>query len=199
MHVQVSDMQPATVWIVGGALATQVRHRALQYPEGTSLGLGRLGMEAVWKVDPGFSLDSLFPALIQELEEAAPKPSAILLHSGDQDIGTTRHHRIRRRLARGLKRLTKASPGTKLVWSDIPPRRRSGDVREDEKLERLRVRINGFGGNYISGTGGYRLHAAFTAEEPNVFQEHSAAELTPKGSDLILTLWRNELLQLLRQ
>ena len=124
MHVQVSDMQPDTVWIVGGALATQVRYRALQYPEGTSLGLGRLGMEAVWKVDPGFSLDSLFPALTmltQELEEMAPKASAILLHSGNQDIGTTRHHRIRRHLARGLKRFTKASPGTKLIWSDVPP------------------------------------------------------------------------------
>lgn len=130
-----------SVWIFGSSLIKHAWMQARNRPGGSNLSLQDHGIRLWWQGYSGLKIRQVLNRMktLMKLEEA---PQFIFLHFGGNDLGEQPVGDLRFHVKGILKSLQKLLPNTRIVWSQILPRKNWRYSQNDKAMERARVRVN---------------------------------------------------------
>ena len=168
------------MWLVGSSIVKRAFPAAKKYPGGSSLGQEA---EVWWQGYSGLTLNRVQGKLKTLLKVEDP-PDFLLLHVGGNDIGQTPIKIMKDILLRLLSFIRKAfRPTTRLIWSEILPRRLA---LENKGLLSASRRFNSFATKSVKQTSGFYLRHINLRTVDNVNYLLDGVHLSPAGNKLFL-------------
>ncbi|XP_053395965.1 uncharacterized protein LOC128556072 [Mercenaria mercenaria] len=142
------------IWIVGDSLVRGAHQQSLFRPEGPNLGLDSLGYRIIWEYISGMKISELRETIEYLLNFHAP-PVMLIIHCGGNDLGLISTLELTWSLKHFLQDYIKnALRNTKIVWSQILPRRTWRYIYDNLIAKRMCTRINSCLGKYFIKCGG---------------------------------------------
>ncbi|XP_052699899.1 uncharacterized protein LOC128177282 [Crassostrea angulata] len=138
-----STWQDSAVWCVGSSIIKHAFLAAMLRTGGINLGLERLGIKIWWQGYAGLKFTDLKKKVmyLTRLEEA---PDFLVIHDGGNDLGDPDWPlaELIEHMSESITSLADLLPKTKLVWSQILPRKSYRYSSDLEAMERNRKRFN---------------------------------------------------------
>ncbi|XP_078315322.1 uncharacterized protein LOC111107615 [Crassostrea virginica] len=132
------------VWVVGSSIVKRAFVAARNRTGGVCLGLQRLGINIWWQGKGGMVWLDMYKK-IKTLLKVNDKPQYLILHCGANDVGSTPLKSLIQNIKTSLGKIQLLLPNTKIIWSQLLPRRQwrySVDVKAMNKsLKRLNSSI----------------------------------------------------------
>ncbi|XP_045198220.2 uncharacterized protein LOC123552551 [Mercenaria mercenaria] len=175
---------PCNVWILGSSLVRGAYQRLCYRPDGINLGLYKyIGAKLLWDFMGGMRIHHLEQSVgyILEFNET---PDYLIIHCGGNDIGSMTSAAIIGQLRCILNKLHLKMPETKIIWSQILPRRTWRYV-EVHQAERARKRINSAISTYVIRHSGHLIKYPDIKDNPQMF-DNDDTHLSPMGYDIML-------------
>ena len=163
--------------------------RAKTHVAGLQLGFQHQG-EAylMWKSGRGDHLQENFQKLTDRMSSAQLPPDVVIIHVGSNDLGDTPWRTLRQQLRDGFKAVFDTQPRTRLVWSDIIPRRKYRQGCSYRAMEHMRKKLNRYASALcVHSDGGFISHPIKCGDEA-LFRE-DGVHLSSKGTDILLESW----------
>jgi hypothetical protein len=131
-------------WFVGSSIVKRAFVAARDRPGGVSLGLQRLGINMWWQGKGGMIWTDMYKK-IKTLLKVNDKPQYLIMHCAANDMGKTKLKELIENVKTTLGKIQLLLPDTKIIWSQLLPRRKwrySEDVNAMNKsLKRLNSSI----------------------------------------------------------
>jgi len=122
---------------------------------------------------------------IRSLLDFIDLPQYILLHVAGHDIGNTRLGVLNWQVARFLTWLSETMPNTRIIWSQILPRKNWRYSNNLVAMEKCRKRLNSSIRAYVVRNGGYYIkYPDIVAND--IFIKSDGVHLTKLGNDIFL-------------
>jgi lysophospholipase L1-like esterase len=173
------------VWIVGSSIIYWAHRRAVVRPVGKDLGLNRQGVDVVWHGVRGLKTDNLRQEL-DDLLSKFPKPSAIVLHAGANDVTSVTCIKLTRDIKKIVKWIAQRLPSVTIIWSHMLSRVIWRGANRIQSVEKARKRVNAAVGQIVIAAGGKVLHNPdidFTT--PGLYRT-DGVHLSDIGNDIFL-------------
>lgn len=151
-------LSDSAVWCVGSSIIKHAFLAAMLRTGGINLGLERLGIKIWWQGYAGLKFTDLKKKVmyLTRLEEA---PDFLVIHCGGNDLGDPDWPlaELIEHMSESITSLADLLPKTKLVWSQILPRKSYRYSSDLEAMERNRKRFNRATACQIQDLGGHIL------------------------------------------
>ncbi|XP_057703604.1 uncharacterized protein si:dkeyp-121d4.3 isoform X2 [Corythoichthys intestinalis] len=180
-----AGMTPGTriVWIVGHTLVSRAESQAKSEP-GPQLGLDPEKVVLRWMGVSGLTWPQLLP-LLQHLQAGWPRPQAIVLHLGGNDLNTESPSDLLASVRRDLNALKNVFPHCVPVFSQILPRRAWPNAADAHEVELVRSTVNRRIRNLVSEVGGVSLsHDNIRCGANTGLYQPDGVHLSQKGIDV---------------
>ncbi len=175
-----------TCWIMGDSIIYWAAHRALQRPEGVSLGLENINVQVTWKGTRGAKLADFEQALQSALASAGHAPDFLIIHLGTNNFIYANLQSMFTMITNTLSICQQLVPGTKIIWSDILTRLFFYQARDQNSARHCLRQINRFARNRFYYQRGYIVHHPYiTADNHDLFY-YDCLHLSDLGSDLFI-------------
>ena len=111
------------VWVVGSSIVKRAFLAARSRPDGVNLGLrDRLKVAIWWQGKGGMGWYEMYQK-IKTLLKVADPPDYIMLHCGGNNVGYTPIKKLIQDMKATVEKISKLLPNTKVIWSQILPRK----------------------------------------------------------------------------
>lgn len=130
------------VLIVGSSIIWQAFSHA-RLNGGSNLDFSPMEANIWWQGKGGMRWRHLLPKIRQMLRYEDP-PHFLVLHCGGKVIGQIKSSELREKMEQSLEALSQLLPRTKIIWSQILPRLKWRNARDNNALNKTRVRVNSF-------------------------------------------------------
>lgn len=155
---------------------------------GINLGLERLGIKIWWQGYAGLKFTDLKKKVmyLTRLEEA---PDFLVIHCGGNDLGDWSLAELIEYMSQSITSLAELLPKTKLVWSQILPRKSYRYSSDLEAMERNRKRFNRAMQQHVK----YRTWGGAYIKHPDIirninqFLGNDNVHLNPLGNNKFLS------------
>lgn len=172
------------VWIVGSSIIWQAFSHA-RLNGGSNLDFSPMEANIWWQGKGGMRWRHLLPKIRQMLRYEDP-PHFLVLHCGGNDIGQIKSSELREKMEQSLDALSPLLPRTKIIWSQILPRLKWRNARDNNALNKTRVRVNSFvATKLLAHQGGYIRYQKITPSDKSLFKG-DGVHLTEKGNEIFL-------------
>lgn len=152
---------------------------------GSNLEFSPMEANIWWQGKGGMRWRHLLPKIRQLLQYEDP-PHFLVLHCGGNDIGQIKSSELREKIEKSLDALSPLLPRTKIIWSQILPRLKWGNARDNKALNKTRVRVNSFvATKLLAHQGGYIRYQKITPSDESFFKG-DGVHLTEKGNKIFL-------------
>ncbi|XP_056021292.1 uncharacterized protein LOC125652581 [Ostrea edulis] len=174
------------VWVVGSSIVKRAFLAARIRPDGVNLGLmDRLNVSIWWQGKGGMGWYEMYNK-IKTLLKVADPPDYIILHCGGNNIGYTPIKQLIQDMKGTIDKIWKLLPNTKLVWSQILPRKNWYSSDSIEKMNNSAKRINSSVAAYIVRNGGcYIKYLDIKLVNTNLF-EADGVHISNIGNEIFL-------------
>lgn len=113
-------------------------------------------------------------------------PRYLVLHRGGNDIGQIKSSELREKMEQSLDALSPLLPRANIIWSQILPRLKWRNARDNNALNKKRVRVNSFvATKLLAHQGGYIRYQKITPSDKSLFKG-DGVHLTERGNELFL-------------
>ncbi|XP_052674467.1 uncharacterized protein LOC128156393 isoform X2 [Crassostrea angulata] len=182
--IQGSTAEVVKVWIVGSSIIWQAFSHA-RLNGGSNLDFSPMEANIWWQGKGGMRWRHLLPKIRQMLRYEDP-PHFLVLHCGGNDIGQIKSSELREKMEQSLDALSPLLPRTKIIWSQILPRLKWRNARDNNALNKTRVRVNSFvATKLLAHQGGYIRYQKITPSDKSLFKG-DGVHLTEKGNEIFL-------------
>jgi hypothetical protein len=159
-------------------------NRALQRPDGPGLGLENDNIYVYWEHQSGMRLCH-FIETIHYMNDRYPKPDLLIIHCGGNDIGLKPIMEIIMEGKTLYKELKVMLPYTRLIWSQILPRKSWRYIENVVVADKNRKRINSSLSTFFIKQGGRTIKYPDITNVQNMFKS-DGTHLSVLGCDLML-------------
>ncbi|XP_065944776.1 uncharacterized protein [Magallana gigas] len=182
--IQGSTAEVVKVWIVGSSIIWQAFSHA-RLNGGSNLDFSPMEANIWWQGKGGMRWRHLLPKIRQMLRYEDP-PHFLVLHCGGNDIGQIKSSELREKMEQSLDALSPLLPRTKIIWSQILPRLKWRNARDNNALNKTRVRVNSFvATKLLAHQGGYIRYQKITPSDKSLFKG-DGVHLPEKGNEIFL-------------
>ena len=126
---------PGRTWIVGDSI---VAHASTNQPQLRGGGI------TYWKGVGGTRVAGLTNKISRYLSYKVPYPTTIIFHVGTCDLFRSHQGDIRTRVKSNLEAVRNLLPNTRIIWSDILPRREYKEEENKGAGKKITININRF-------------------------------------------------------
>ena len=176
-----------SIWIVGSSIIRHAFVHARNSYSGTQLDLKRHYGSVLWQGSSGLKWESLVPKIKLLLSLESQVPDYIVIHCGGNNIGGKKKSIVlRKQMEKTIISLHKHLPNTKLVWSQILPRRKYRSKIPTFELDEVRKRINNRLATVVLRTGGNYIRYPELSLKNRDFFEDDGVHLSLLGNDVFL-------------
>lgn len=167
--------------------------RARNRPGGVNLSLSeRLGMTIWWQAYSGMKLGQA-KIKLRKMVEFEDKPDILILHCGGNDLGRICIGDLRCEMKSQLKDISQMLPKTKIIWSQILPRKTWRYSENNMAMERCRFRLNNSAATEaIRMGGGYIKYPDIKLSEESLWS-NDGVHLSAIGNELLLNTLQSAL------
>ena len=181
----VSDRSASSVLIVGDSIVYWAGRQAELEGE-PAMGLVA---SVTWEGRRGLQLRYV-PDVVRSLlrRDNTLNPAYILLHAGTNDIGRAQKHELRKLVQDTFQRVHELLPQTRIVWSEILPRRayRGFSREEQPKIERVRLSMNKLARAVCRRTGDVTVGHPSIRHEKEYLYRNDGIHLSETGIQVFL-------------
>lgn len=170
---------------MGSSIIKNAFIKARQRPGGVSLGLQRLGVNIWWQGRSGLILSKIRQQMNVMMRLEDP-PDFIIIHIGGNDIGNIPVGYLQLQLKQFLNWVSEKLPHASLVFSQILPRSKWRYSKNNEKMEKCRLRLNSTVAAFLINKGGYYIH--YPDIKPTTTFLEDGVHLTDLGSEVFLNI-----------
>lgn len=177
------------VWVLGSSIVKRAFLHSRTRPGGVTLGLDKVNFW--WQGYSGLGLKSLKHKLgtLQKVWDG-PKPDFILVHCGANDLGKLKVYSILRVIDDVMKFFKEHFPQSRIIWSQLLPRKNWRYSKHVIAMENARKRINRYGATKVLESNGcYLLHPDLAIFNETLF-DNDGVHLSTLGNDLFLNQLR---------
>ncbi|XP_045200881.1 uncharacterized protein LOC123554666 [Mercenaria mercenaria] len=181
-----TDSQPNfTVWIVGSSLIKGAYLTACQRINGEQLGLQSISGNVLWEFLGGMKVSDLSDTITYLLNFNRP-PKFLIIHCGGNDIGQRPMVEITWAIKDFItKTVLVKMPETKIIWSQILPRRSWRYISDNVIANKIRSRINSCISTFFIKQGGFYIKYPDIDESQRFFAQDDT-HLSNLGYSLML-------------
>lgn len=179
------DADSCLVWCLGSSIIRHAFTAARGSSRGTNLGLETQNMKLWWQGYSGITLLNLRRKL-KVLFKVGDKPNYVLIHCGGNDIGRSCMHVLRYCVDNIVHDIHKHWPSTKIIWSEILPRRVWRYSDNAAAMNRARKRLNNYAATKVCQAGGSYIKYADLRSADNKLFCSDGVHLTALGNDILL-------------
>lgn len=183
------------IWIVGSSIVKRAFNFSKSTFDGPQLSLNRHRYRIWWQGKGGMKWDELIPEIENMLKWHNP-PELLVIHCGGNSIGQTSVLDLRDQIRSDLSQIQSMLPATRLIWSQILPRRAWRYNTDSKPLNLAAIRLNNFAASRCIEMGGeYIKYPELAWYEEDLFLEDKV-HLSPIGNDMFLYWLQANLLYL---
>lgn len=180
------------MWILGSSIIKNAWIQALNRPGGANLALERCGINIWWQGYSGLKLGKL-KSKVRTLSAIEEMPDILVLHCGGNDIGQTPIGDLRSFVKTQLRSIHKAFPSTKIVWSQILPRKQWRYSQNLKAMESCRKRLNSAAAaEAVRLNGGYIRYPDLVLSCDTLWSD-DGVHLSSIGNEILLNTIQNAL------
>ena len=155
-------------------------------PGGVNLGLQRLQTNVWWQGRSGLTLDKI-RAHIRVMMRFEDAPQFIVIHIGGNDIGNVRIGLLQLKMKQFISWLDDQMPHTRIIFSQILPRKDWRFSNDNVAMDRCRRRLNSTVATYTMRNGGYYIRYPDNKYDDNFLKE-DGVHLTSLGNEVFLNI-----------
>ncbi len=151
------------MWIVGSSYLVRARRflveRRVDWPS-----------DCLWLARGGMRWAELMPLLEHQRQLSTCHPAAIVVHLGSNDLVNRKASELHLAITEDLLRLRLLFPQTKIIWSDILPRRHWQGAVSSDAIDLVRRKLNRRLANRVTELGGLRVaHPRIKASDSSMY------------------------------
>lgn len=160
--------------------------KARSRPGGKNLNLNRFGIDIWWQGYSGMRLGQMRKK-IRHLLTLEDEPDYLVIHCGGNDLGGKRPILDLRFFVSALMRfIYSVLPNTKIVWSQILPRRKWRYIDNMAIMEKSRKRLNQHAATLATGLGGaYIKYPDIKLADPSFWLD-DGVHLSNTGNEIMI-------------
>jgi len=192
-----NDKVQKQIWIVGSSIVKHAFTHARKSLEGVNLGLGRCNARVWWQGKGGMRWAQLVPRVQYLLNFESP-PEVLVIHCGGNSLGYVPLHTLRRQIFDAILEIRCLLPKTKIVWSQILPRKTWLCSSDSKALNLAASRIDNFAA-YLCGRlkGGYIKYPEICWDEDGMFAG-DGVHLSELGNNVFIHNMQNAMFEMLK-
>ncbi|XP_053113143.1 uncharacterized protein LOC128327873 [Hemicordylus capensis] len=174
----------ARVLILGHSIVFWAHKAARVVQPGTQLGLGQWA-DISWIGRRGMVIAQFLP-MLQEFLAVNPPPDILVLHLGENDLGSKSGLSIFHSLRKDILLVLEWCPGILILWSAMLQRRVWRGARDTYRVERARRKVTAQMARFVAAIGGGPIdHPSILFSEPSLFRG-DGVHLSPSGTSSFL-------------
>lgn len=171
---------------MGSSIVKHAFVAACRSPGGPNLNLSRVNISMWWQGYGGMEFPQVKSKLVY-LSSLETPPDFLIIHCGGNNIGKMSSADLRQMIKNTLNFVYRRFPRTRIIWSQILPRRSWRYSDNTSAMENTRKRINSFAAKLCLAKGGaYIKYPDISLKSPSLFQ-NDGVHLSEVGNSIFLT------------
>lgn len=171
--------------MVGSSIVKRAFVAARNRPGGVCLGLQRLSINIWWQGKGGMVWSELYKK-IKALLKVNDSPHYLILHCGGNDIGNISLRILIQIFKRTLEKIQLLLPNTKIIWSQLLPRRNWRYSENIDAMNKTVKRLNSsIAAAVVQNGGGYIKYPDINSKDALLF-ESDGVHLSQTGNEIFL-------------
>lgn len=172
-------------WFVGSSIVKRAFVAARDRPGGVSLGLQRLGINMWWQGKGGMIWTDMYKK-IKTLLKVNDKPQYLIMHCAANDMGKTKLKELIENVKTTLGKIQLLLPDTKIIWSQLLPRRKWRYSEVVNAMNKSLKRLNSsIAAELVRKGGGYIKYPDIKPNDELLF-DRDGVHLSEKGTEIFL-------------